>query len=124
MGAADLDHVPKLFRLFLKLAVQFFQRRNEKILQLFRGADVHGGGDHVVARLPHVDVVVRMHRILRANRFPGKLAAAIRDHFVRVCVRARAGAGLENVEREMFVEFSLDHFFRRLHDERRAMRIE
>ena len=124
MGAADLDDVPKFFRLLFERAVQFLERGDETILQLFRRADVNGGWDHVVARLPHVDVVVRVNRILRADRFAGELAATIRDDFVRVRVRARAGTGLENVERKMFVEFSLDHFFRRLHDEGGAMRVE
>ena len=61
---------------------------------------------------------------MRADWFTGELAATIRDYFVRVGVGARAGAGLENVEREMFVEFSFDHFFGRLHDEGGTMRIE
>ena len=121
MGAADLDHVPKFFRLLFQLAVQFLERGDEKILQLLRRADVHGRRDHVVARLPHVDMVVRVNRIFRADRFAGQLAATIRDHFVGVCVRARAGAGLENVEREMFVELSFDHFLRRLHDQGAAL---
>ena len=86
--------------------MQFFERRDEAILQLFRRADVDRGWDHVVARLTHVDVVVRVNRIARADRLAGQLAAAIGDDFVRVGVRARAGAGLENVEREMLVELA------------------
>ena len=124
MGAADLDDVPKFLRLCLERAVQFFERRHETVLQLFRRADVNRGWDHVVARLTHVDVIVRVNRIARADRFAGELAATIGDDFVRVRVRARAGAGLENVERKMLVELALDHFFRRLDDERGAMRIE
>src|SRR5205814_2694783 len=46
------------------------------------------------------------------------------DHFVRVRVRTRPGAGLENVEREMIVQLALDYFFGGLHDERRAIGIE
>ena len=94
------------------------------MLELLGGADVDGGGDHVVARLTHVDVIVRVNRLARADRFAGELAAAIGDDFVRVRVRARARAGLENVEREMFVELALNHFFRRLNDERAALRVE
>ena len=44
MGAADLDHVPEFFRLLFQLAVQFLKRGDEKILQLFRRADVHRRG--------------------------------------------------------------------------------
>ena len=65
-----------------------------------------------------------MNRLARADRFPGELAAAIRDHLVRVRVRARARAGLENIEREMLVELALDDFLRGLHDERAALGIE
>ena len=93
-------------------------------LELLGGADVDRRWDHVVARLPHVDVIVRVNRVARADRFAGQLAAAIGDDFVRVRVRARAGAGLENVEREMFVELALDHFLGRLHNERAALGIE
>ena len=89
--------------------------------KLLRRADVDGGWDHVVARLPHVDVVVRMHRLARADRFAGELATAIGDDLVGVRVRARAGARLENVERKMFVELALNHFLRGLHDERAAI---
>ena len=65
-----------------------------------------------------------MNRIFRADRFAGELAGAVRDHFVRVRVRARAGTGLENIEREMLVELPFHDFFRRLDDERAPVRIE
>ena len=124
MGAPDLDDSPEFFRLCSKRAVQFFQRRKETVLELFRRADVNRRWNHVVARLTHVDVIVRMNRIARADWLARELAATIRDHLVRVRVRARAGTGLENIERKMLVELALDHFFRRLHDERAAMGIE
>ena len=82
------------------------------------------GRDHVVARLSHVDVIVWMHRILGADRFTGELTATVRDHLVRIRVRARAGTGLENVEWKMLVQFSFRDFFRGLDDERRAVMIE
>ena len=89
-------------------------------LQLFGRADVNRRRNDVVARLPHVDVIVRVNRLARADRFAGQLRAAIGDHFVGVRVRARAGTGLKNVEREMLVELALHHFLRRLDDERAA----
>ena len=95
-----------------------------QLLELLRRADVDRGWDHVVARLTHVDVIVRVNRLARADRFAGELAAAIGDDFVRVRVRARAGAGLENVEWKMFVELALHHFLGRLDDERAALGIE
>ena len=125
MGAADLDDVPE-FRSPSRRAraCSFSSAGMRQCLELLRGADVDGGRDDVVARLPHVDVIVRVNRLARADRFAGQLAAAIRDDLVRVRVRARAGAGLENVEREMLVELAFDHFLGRLHDERAAMRVE
>src|SRR5450432_1902555 len=94
------------------------------IPELFRRADVNRRWNHVVARLPHVDVIVRMNRLTRANPIPSQLAAAVRDDFVSVRVRARAGTGLKNVERKMLVELALHDFFRRLNNERAAMSIE
>ena len=54
-------------RFRIERAVQFFQRRQKALFQLFRRADVDRGWDHIIARLPHVDVVVRMNRIARAD---------------------------------------------------------
>ena len=124
MRPSDLDDVPELFRLRFERGVQFLQRRIEAMLELFRRADVNRGRDHVIARLTHVDVIVRVDRIFRADRFAGELAGAVRDYFIRVRVRARAGTGLENVEREMLVQFAFYDFFRRLNDERAPMGIE
>ena len=78
----------------------------------------------VVARLSHVDVVVWMYQLARTDRFAGQLRATIGNHLIDICVRARAGAGLKNVEWKMFVQFTFGHFLRRLHDERRAVRVE
>ena len=52
-----------------------------------------GGREDVVRALAHVDVVVRVHVV----------AGERGDHLVRVHVRARAGAGLEDVDRELVV---------------------
>ena len=55
-----------------------------------------GRGEDVVRRLPHVDVVVRVH----------VLAGERGDHLVRVHVRRGARAGLEDVDRELVVELA------------------
>src|SRR5215472_5760614 len=65
-----------------------------------------------------------MNVLTRSDRSARKLCTAIGDYFVRVCVRARARAGLKNVERKMLIEFSLNYFFGRLRDQRRALGIE
>jgi hypothetical protein len=64
--------------------------------ELVERGEVHGGREDVVRRLAHVDVVVRVHA----------LAGERRDHLVRVHVRARARAGLEDVDRELVVELA------------------
>ena len=46
------------------------------MLELLRGADVDGGRDDVVARLTHVDVIVRVDRVARADRFARQLASS------------------------------------------------
>ena len=63
MRPPNLDNVPKFLRFHVERDAQLFQRRHQMILQLFGGADVNGGRDHVVARLPHVDVIIRMHQL-------------------------------------------------------------
>ncbi len=83
-----------------------------------------GGWNHIVARLSHVHVIVWMNDFTRADRLACELCATVRDHFIRVRVRARAGASLKNVERKMFIEFSIDNFLGRLDDERAAMGIQ
>ncbi len=52
-------------------ACNFVRAGTEMILQLFRGADVNRGRDHIVARLSHVDVIVRVNEFARSNRFAG-----------------------------------------------------
>ena len=69
-------------------------------------------------------MIVRVHRLLRADRFAFELAAPIRDDLVRVRIGTRARSRLENIEREMLVELALCHFLRGLDDERAALGVE
>src|SRR5213596_4168183 len=62
VGPADLDDLPKLLRFGFDRGMQFFQSRNETVFQLLRCADMDRRRNHVVARLSHVDVIVRMDR--------------------------------------------------------------
>jgi hypothetical protein len=94
------------------------------LFDLLGRADVDRGWNHVVARLTHVDVIVRVNRLAGADRFADELAGAIGNDFVRVRVGAGAGAGLKNVEWKMFVELALRDLLGRLHDERAPLGIE
>ena len=44
-----------------------------------------------------------MNRMVGADRLAGQLGTAIRDHLVGIHVRAGAGAGLKDVDRELGV---------------------
>src|SRR5579862_261453 len=122
--AAYLDHVPEFCRFAVEGAFQFIQRRDELALDRFAHRDVDGAGDDVVARLPVVDVVVRMDGILRADGRAGKLRTPVRDDLVRVHVGAGAGAGLEDIDGEMRVERPVDDFLRGARDEGRPLFVQ
>src|ERR1700761_7023682 len=83
-----------------------------------------GGRNHIVTGLPHVHMVIWMDRIFQPNRLSRDLTHAIRDHLVGVHVGAGAGTGLENVERKVAVQLSLDNLFRSLNDEACTLFVE
>jgi hypothetical protein len=92
--------------------LQVLQRRQQLLAGGQRGADVDGGGDHVVRALPVIDVVVRMHLRTRGN-------CQVRYHLVCIHVGAGARTGLEDVDRELRVVLAVRHRQRRLADRRR-----
>src|SRR3546814_11620827 len=59
MGAADLDDVVPAGGMGGEQAVQMAKRRHQTAGHLARGGDVHCGGEAVIRRLAHVDMVVR-----------------------------------------------------------------
>src|SRR5208283_2742998 len=71
----------------------------------------------IVRRLTVIDIVVRMNRLLRSNRTPGKLYCAVGDHLVRVHVGLRAGTGLKYDQRELIVPSAVDNFLRGNYDQ-------
>ena len=76
MGAADFDDVPKLQGLLLKGASASCSSAGMQILaDAFADGHVDRGGDDVIGRLSHVDVIVRMHGIL-ASRSAGQRAGS------------------------------------------------
>ena len=96
--------------------MQVPERRDQVVHDAFRAGDVHCGREGVVGRLAHIDVVVRMDWLLGAHDASEQLDRPVGDDLVRVHVRLRAGAGLPDDEREMIVEFAVDHFLRRADD--------
>ena len=71
--AANLDDLPKLPRLVAQGLLQLLEGGDQVILQRFRRRNVDRRRNHVVAGLPHVDVVVRMHRPFGADGLAGDL---------------------------------------------------
>ena len=101
--------VAKFFRLGLERGQQVLERRQELVMQLLDRGDVHGGREGVVGRLAAVDVVVRMHRRLAAERRAEQLIGPIGDHLVGVHVGLGAGAGLPDHQREMLGQRAVRH---------------
>jgi hypothetical protein len=112
VGTADLDDVGERLRLRGQGVAQHGHARHELVLDLLDHGDVHRGRERVVRRLPAVHVVVRVHRLLRAHLAAGQLDRAVRDDLVRVHVRLRPRAGLEDDQREVVVELPGDHLVR------------
>ncbi len=72
---------------------------------------MNGGREHVVGRLPHVHVVVGMDRLFfRESIAANDFDRAVGDDFIGVHIARSAGAGLENIERELAIEFAFDNF--------------
>jgi hypothetical protein len=96
MRAPGLDDVVELRRLRLQRRSQLVERRQQIVGELVERREMHGGGEHVVRRLPHVHVVVRVHVVARERG----------HHLVRVHVRRGPRAGLEDVDRELVVQLA------------------
>jgi hypothetical protein len=70
MGAADLDDIVPLGGFGRDRIAQCLDPGNQTLHDIHRGGDVHRRGKRIVRRLRHVDVIVRMHRRLAAERVP------------------------------------------------------
>jgi hypothetical protein len=88
------DDVRKFPGFGVESVAKFFYG-GEKTPHGFRGrGDVHGGGEGVVGRLRHVDVVVGMNGLFAAHDAAGNFDGAVGNDFVDVHVGLRAAAGL------------------------------
>jgi len=117
VGAPDLDDVGPGLGFGFQGFVQMLQRRDQVIDHLFGAGDVHGRGIGVVRRLAHVDVVVRVDRLLGAHLAAQHLDGAVRDHLVGVHVRLGARTRLPHDQREVVVQLAFDDFIGRLDDD-------
>ena len=124
VGAADLDDLRPRLRLVVERVPQLLQRRHQPVHDLLRRGDVHRRRIGVVRRLAHVDVVVGVDRLLRAQDAAEHLDRAVGDHLVGVHVGLGARAGLPDDQREMIVELAFGHFLRGLDDGLADLRVE
>ena len=97
-------------RLLVERLVQVLQRREQVVVDLLGAGDVHGRRIGVVRRLAHIDMVVGMHRLLRAHHAAQHFDGAVGDHLIGIHVRLGAGTGLPDGQGEMVVELAVDHF--------------
>ena len=100
--AADLHDPVKLFSLCGERLVQSLKRREQFPLDRFKRGDVNRRRNHVIARLAHVDVVVRMDS-LAASLFAENFQGSVGDNFVGVHVGGSPGSGLENIHDEFLI---------------------
>jgi hypothetical protein len=102
VGAADFDDAGPLSGFGRDRITQPGDCRGKPFGDMGRRRNVHRRRKGVVRGLRHVDVVIRMHRLLAAERRAGVLAAPIGNHLVDVHVELRPAARHPDVKREHF----------------------
>src|SRR5439155_16499580 len=89
-SAPDLDDIRPGPGLGVECVAQSAYRWHQPLLHANSRRDIHRSWERVVRRLRHVHMVIRMHRLMAAERLAGDLRAAVRDHLVDVHVELRA----------------------------------
>ena len=117
MGAANLHDIFKFLRLGCDRIAHRLDRRNQRVLHPLRRSNVHCRWKGVVRRLRHVDVIVRMYRLLRSHFAARNLNRTIRDDLVHVHVGLRAAAGLPNAQRKLVIQLTGNDFVGSFDDE-------
>jgi hypothetical protein len=124
VGAADLDDVVPLLRLCGNRITQLLHCRNQPLLHIDSGRDIHGRREGVVRRLSHVYMIVWVHWHLASQRCAGDLGAAVGDHFVYVHVELSTASCHPHVQREHIVVLTREDFVTDLHNQIVALLIE
>ena len=106
VGTANLDDLVESLLLLVHGVLEALQGREELLLDLENGSNVHGGREGVVGRGGHVDVVVGVDRLLGAHLTAQNLDGAVGDDLVGVHVGLGTGAGLPDDQREVVVELA------------------
>ena len=124
MGTADLDDLGEGIFFLTQRFQQHGQRGDQLVSDALGGGDMHRGWKRVVRRLAHIDVIVRMHRLLGAGLAAEQFAGTVGDHLIEVHVGLRTRSGLPDHQREIVVELAVDHFARRTNDGASAALVE
>jgi hypothetical protein len=109
VSAADLDDVPPRLGLGFHGMLKVPHLREQVLVDLPDGGDVHRGGEGVVGGLAHVDVVIGVDGCLGPQCAADQLDRPVADDLVDVHVALRAGPGLPYVQREVVVQRAGDH---------------
>lgn len=104
MGTSNLDDLVEAGLLLGHGVLETAQSRKELLLNLEDGSNVHGGGESVVGRGRHVDVVVGVDWLLGTHGTTEDLNGAVGDDLVGVHVGLSARAGLPDDEGEVIEE--------------------
>lgn len=107
VSTTDLDDLVELLNLDLESIAQAPQGRQEGVLQLHNGSNVHSGREGVIGGGGHVDVVVGVDGLLGALLAAQDLNGAVGDDLVRVHVGLGTGTGLPDDEGEVVHQLAL-----------------
>ena len=109
MGASDLDDTCKFAAFFIQRIGQPMQRGQQAQAQSGHDGHMQRGGNHIVARLAGVGVVVGMHHRHPISSLPQQLAGTPGKHLIHVHVGLRARTGLPNRQRKFIGMMPLQH---------------
>ena len=117
MSPADFDQILELFGFFVDGIAELSDRGKKGLFEFRYSGQVHGGGKGVVGGLGHVDVIVGMDWLFRAEHSSSHFNRPVRDHFVDVHIRLGAATSLPNAKREVVVQFAFSHLGGGFNDE-------
>jgi len=101
VSATNLDDLLELLALGLDGILKGDQGRQERLLEVDDGGNVHDSREGVVGGRAHVDVVVGVDGLLAAHGAAQNLNGTVGDDLVGVHVGLGAGAGLPDDQREV-----------------------
>ncbi len=121
VGPPDLDDGREFAALVPEEAGQCLHDRQQVLRERRGRGDVHGRGERVVGGLRHIDVVIRVDRILAAEDAARQLYRPIGDHLVDVHIGVGAAAGLPDSQGKMVIEPAFDDLLGGLDDQIRFL---